>query len=64
MDFNKFEIKTYRRKTSHKIERYGDEKPHQRKRPAYSGIKEAIYKKLENGFTQTNQKFLFDCQNL
>ena len=29
----------------------GDEEPNQRKRPAYSGIKEAIYKKIENGLT-------------
>jgi len=32
----------------HKIARFEDEKPDQRKRPDYSGIKEAIYNKLEN----------------
>ena len=44
--FSKFEIKIYRLNTIHKIARFGDEEPHQRKRPVYSGIKEAIYKKL------------------
>ena len=60
MDFSKFEIEIYRRRTFHKIARYDNEEPHQKKRPAYSGIKEAIYKKMENNLTQTNQKFSFD----
>ena len=53
-DFSKFEIKIYGLNSFHKIARFDDEEPHQRKRPVYSGIKEAIYKKLENGSNQTN----------
>ena len=53
-DFSKFEIKIYGINSFHKIARIDDEEPHQRKRPVYSGIKEAIYKKLENGSIQTN----------
>ena len=62
MDFSKFEIETYRPRTFHKIARFGDEELHQRKRQVYSGIKEAIYNKLENGLTQTNKKFVDDYQ--
>ena len=49
VDFSKFEIETYRGRICHKIARFGDEQPHQRKRPLSSGIKDAIYNKLENG---------------
>lgn len=51
VDFNKFEIKPYIGKVSHKIARFGDEKLHQRKRPEFSGVKEAIYKKFETELT-------------
>ena len=64
MDFSKFEIEIYRRRTFHKIARYDSEEPHQRKRPAYSGVKEALYYKLENLLTETNQKFVDDYQTL
>jgi hypothetical protein len=62
VDLSKFEIETYKTKTTYKVIREGNEEPSKRKRPVYSGPEEAIFYECEQNHKLTNQRFTENFQ--